>query len=151
MKNIKLVFCIAALSLFIGSPARAPPPAPAPPPPAKSLKDNKFGRPDGQFSYDYKAESENLVLFWDKSFGKNPATYADKLSRFYPDEILREGERCYTYYVDKLKFADKKKSLSSRYKMIIWMYNDDKTTAYGWGEDGVGMMWMRPCRAQTYP
>ena len=151
MKNIKLVFCIAALSLFIGSTAWAKSKEKEIKISAKSLKDNKFGRPDGQFSYDYKAESENLVLFWDKSFGKNPATYADKFRRFYPDEILREGERFYTYYVDKLKFADKKKSLSSRYKMIIWMYNDDKTTAYGWGEDGVGMMWMRPCRAQSYP
>lgn len=147
MKNIKLGFCIAALLLFIGSTAWAKSKEKEIKISAKSLKDNKFGRPDGQFSYDYKAESENLVLFWDKSFGKNPATYADKSRRFYPDEILREGERFYTYYVDKLKFADKKKSLSSRYKMIIWMYNDDKTTAYGWGEEGVGMMWMRPCRA----
>lgn len=151
MKNIKLGFCIAALLLFIGSTAWAKSKEKEIKISAKSLKDNKFGRPDGQFSYDYKAESENLVLFWDKSFGKNPATYADKSRRFYPDEILREGERFYTYYVDKLKFADKKKSLSSRYKMIIWMYNDDKTTAYGWGEEGVGMMWMRPCRAQSYP
>ena len=100
--------------------------------PAKSLKENKFNQPDGQFSYDYMAESENLVLFWAKSFGKDPAKYADKGKRFRPEEILKEGERFYNYYVDKLKFADKKKSHSARNKMIIWMYNDDETTAYGW-------------------
>ncbi len=119
--------------------------------PAKSLKENKFNQPDGQFSYDYMAESENLVLLWAKSFGKDPTTYSDKSRRFYPEEILREGERFYRYYVDKLKFVDKKKSYSSRYKMIIWMYNDDETTAYGWGDEGVGMMWVRPCRIQSYP
>lgn len=119
--------------------------------PAKSLKENKFGQPDGQFSYDYMAESENLVLLWAKSFGKNPEKYVDKSRRFYPEEILREGERFYNYYIDKLKFVDKKESYSSRYKMIIWMYNDDERTAYGWGDEGVGMMWMRPCRAQSYP
>lgn len=119
--------------------------------PAKSLKENKFNQPDGQFSYDYMTESENLVLFWAKSFGKEPTKYADKGKRFCPEEILREGERFYNYYVDKLKFVDKKKSFSSRYKMIIWMYNDDQTSAFGWGDEGVGMMWMRPCRAQSYP
>ncbi|SCI09326.1 DUF6055 domain-containing protein [uncultured Bacteroides sp.] len=119
--------------------------------PAKSLKENKFNQLDGQFSYDYMAESENLVLFWAKSFGKDPMNYADKSRRFNPEEILREGERFYNYYRDKLKFVDKKKSYSSRYKMIIWMYNDDNTTAYGWGDEGVGMMWMRPCRTQSYP
>ena len=31
------------------------------------------------------------------------------------------------------------------------MFNDAETTAYGWGDEGVGMMWMRPCRAQSYP
>lgn len=119
--------------------------------PEKTLKENGFNQPDGKFGYDYMAESENLVLLWEKSFGKDPAQYADKSKRFYPDEILREGERFYNYFVDELKFADRKKSHSSRYKMIIWIYNDDETTAYGWGHDGVGMMWFRPCRIQSYP
>lgn len=119
--------------------------------PKKTLKENKFNQPDGEFNYDHMAESENLVLFWAKSFGKDPTTYSDKSKRFYPEEILREGERFYNFYAHKLKFVDRKKSFSSRYKMIIWMHNDDKTTAYGWGDEGVGMMWMRPCRTQSYP
>lgn len=117
----------------------------------KSLKENKFEQPDGEFSYDYMAESENLVLFWAKSFGKDPMKYADESKRFFPEEILREGERIYNYYVDKLKFADRRKSYSAQYKMIIWMYNDAETTAYGWGDEGVGMMWFRPSRINAYP
>lgn len=118
--------------------------------PAKQVKENDF-RKGGRFSHDYKMESENLVLFWESSFGKDPAGYVDKSRRFYPEELLREGERFFTYYVDKLKFADPETSQSARKKMIIWMFNDAETTAYGWGDEGVGMMWMRPCRAQSYP
>lgn len=119
--------------------------------PQKSVKENKFDQPDGEFNYDYMAESENLVLFWTKSFGKDPTQYADPSKRFYPEEILKEGERIYNYFVDVLKFADRKKSYSNRYKMIIWMYNDAETSAFGWGDEGVGMMWFRPCRIQSYP
>lgn len=118
--------------------------------PSNQKKENSFGTPDGKFSMDFKAESENLVLFWEKSFGKDPTIYSDVSKRFYPDEILAEGERFYKLYSDKLKFVDKK-SYASQYKMIIWMYNDEQTTAYGWGDEGVGMMWMRPCRANSYP
>lgn len=104
--------------------------------PAKASKENKFNQPDGEFNYDYMAESENLVLFWAKSFGKNPTMYADKSKRFHPKEILREGERFYNCYSKDLKFVDRKKSHSSKYKMIIWMYNDDQTSAFGWGDEG---------------
>lgn len=119
--------------------------------PDKEMKEYKFGQADGQFDHTHKMESDNLVLFWDKSFGSNPAEYIDQNRRFYPEKILAEGERFFNYYVNKLKFADRFTSQSARYKMIIWMFNDDETTAYGWGNDGVGMMWMRPCRANTYP
>lgn len=118
--------------------------------PEKQKKENEFG-PYGRFSFDYKAESENLVLLWEKSFGKTPETYSDISRRFYPKEILEEGERFYKYYVEKLKFSDKKKSHGATKKMIIWMFNDDNSTAYGWGDEGVGMMWMRPCRTNSYP
>ncbi len=119
--------------------------------PEKSLKKHGFDQPDGQFGYDYMAESANLILVWDKSFGKDPTQYSDKSRRFYPNEILEDGERIYNYYVDRLKFSDRKKSFGNRYKMIIWMYNDEETSAFGWGEDNVGMMWFRPCRINSYP
>lgn len=118
--------------------------------PAKQVKENQFQK-GGRFSYEYMAESENLVLFWESSFGKDPANYTDKSRRFYPEELLREGERFFSYYVDKLKFADPKTSNAARKKMIVWMFNDAETSAYGWGDEGVGMMWMRPCRTQSYP
>ncbi len=119
--------------------------------PQNVAKENGFGQPDGLFDMEHKAESPNLVLFWDKSFGADPTQYDDESKRFDPQAILEEGERFYNYYVDTLHFADREGSKSSDYKMIIWMHNDSDATAYGWGDEGVGMMWFRPVRAKAYP
>ena len=119
--------------------------------PHKQAQEDDYQNPDSRFNYKYKAESENFVVFWDKSFGLNPANYPDKKRRFNPDEFLKEGERFFAYYRDKLKFVDKKRSNLKKHKMILYMYNDAETTAYGWGADKVGMMWFRPCRILQYP
>lgn len=119
--------------------------------PSKQAQEDDYNNPESRFNYKYKAESENIVVFWDKSFGLNPMNYPDKEKRFNPDEFLKEGERFFTYYRDKLKFVDKKRSNLKKHKMILYMHNDDETTAYGWGADNVGIMWFRPCRIQEYP
>ena len=119
--------------------------------PRKEIKDRGFDQPGGKFGSEYKAESENFVLFWEKSFGNDPTQYADPEKRFHPEKILMEAERFYHHYVEKLKFVEKGRSYTDKYKMIIWMHNDNETTVYGWGGDKVGMMWMRPCRAKSYP
>lgn len=119
--------------------------------PEKQMKDNKFNQPDGNFSDEYKAESENLVIFWDKAFGKDPQLNPDEARRFFPDEILSEGERFFRHYTDELRFVDKRTSFSGKRKMIIWIYDDDETSAFGWGDEGVGLMWFRPCRINGYP
>ena len=119
--------------------------------PERDIKKHGLNVSDGRFGYDYKAESENLVLFWEKSFGKDPAINMDEGKRFYPDEILTEGERYYKYFVDKMKFVQKGKSYTDKYKMIIWMYDDEERTVYGGAHDKVGMCWFRPCRINSYP
>lgn len=119
--------------------------------PQKQTKEHDYNNPESQFNHKYKAESENFVVFWDKSFGTTPTQYPDEKMRFNPDEFLKEAERFYTYYRDELKFVNKKTSNLRKYKMILYIYNDDETTAYGWGGDKVGIMWFRPCRIQQYP
>ena len=119
--------------------------------PQKQAKEDNYDDPESRFNHKYKAESKNFVVFWDKSFGLDPTTYSDESRRFNPKEFLKEGERFFAYYRDKLKFVDKKRSNLKKYKMIIYMYNDAETTAYGWGADEVGIMWFRPTRIQKYP
>lgn len=119
--------------------------------PQQDIEEHGFNDPEGAFGYDYKAESENLAIFWAKSFGKDPASIQDENRRFFPQEILEEGERYYRYFIDKLKFVLKGKSYTDRYKTIIWMYDDDVRTAYGGAHDSIGMVWFRPCRISGYP
>ena len=61
--------------------------------PRKEIKDRGFDQPGGKFGSEYKAESENFVLFWEKSFGNDPTQYADPEKRFHPEKILKEAER----------------------------------------------------------
>lgn len=119
--------------------------------PEKQAKEDDYNNPKSRFNHKHKAESENLVVFWDQSFGKDPTQYKDEKMRFNPTEFLKEGERFFTFYRDKIKFLDKKTSNLKKHKMILYIYNDNQTTAYGWGNNQVGMMWFRPSRIQKHP
>ena len=119
--------------------------------PEQDIKKHGLDKADGNFGYEYKAESENIALLWDKSFGMVPETNPIIEKRFYPDEILAEAEKNYKFFIDKMKFVIKGKSYFDKYKLIIWMYNDDERTVYGGAHDKVGMTWFRPCRIDSYP
>lgn len=119
--------------------------------PENDIKKHGMDVSDGKFGYDYMVESENLAIFWEKSFGKDPSVNSNKDKRFYPKEILSAGERYFSYFVDKMKYLQKGKSYADKYKMIIWMYDDEERNAYGGAHDKVGMCWFRPCRLNSYP
>lgn len=119
--------------------------------PEKQAKEDDYSNPKSRFNHKYKAESENLVVFWDQSFGADPTQYKEEKMRFNPTEFLKEGERFFTFYRDQIKFLDQKTSNLKKHKMILYIYNDSETTAYGWGNDQVGMMWFRPSRIQKHP
>lgn len=119
--------------------------------PEQDIKKHGLDKADGNFGYEYKAESENIALLWDKSFGMVPETNPIIEKRFYPDEILAEAEKNYKFFIDKMKFVIKGRSNFDKYKLIIWMYNDDERTVYGGAHDKVGMTWFRPCRIDSYP
>lgn len=112
---------------------------------------NDYANPNSQFNYECMAESDNFVVFWDKSFGKDPTKYMDPKKRFNPNEFLKEGERFYHCFTDKLKFIKEGASYTDKYKMLLYIYNDSNATAYGWGADNIGIMWFRPVRIQNFP
>lgn len=119
--------------------------------PERDYKQHGFDDPEGRFSYDYMKESKNLAIFWEKSFGKDPTVNADKEKRFYPDEILEEGEKYFNFFIKKMKFLKRRGSHADKHKMIIWMYDDEDKTAYGGANENVGMVWFRPARISGYP
>ncbi len=60
--------------------------------PEDDLKKHGFDVPDGRFGYDCMAESDNLVIFWERSFGKEPAVNMDESKRFYPNVCNLPGK-----------------------------------------------------------
>lgn len=112
---------------------------------------NDFNSPDAEFSHSRKLESENIVIFWSKEFGANPLLHADEKKRFDVQEASRELERFYRYYVDVLKLVEKGKSLSDKYKILLFVIGGDENTAFGGGAEEVGCLWTPAVRMSKAP
>jgi len=106
----------------------------------------------GEYSFKRMKQTENLAIFWAKKFGTDPMANPDTLLRFDVDYILREGERIYNFYVNDLKFVEKGKSITDKYKCLIYIVDSKDATAYGGGEDNIiGAFWAPPVRMRKAP
>lgn len=115
-------------------------------------EENDYNDENSSFNYKHMASTANVAILWQSSFGSDPSKNPDKTKRFDVNETLREAERFYTYYTDVLKFVHKGKSLSDRYKLVIFVLDDEDQTAYGGGADKkIGAAWFRPARMQNAP
>jgi hypothetical protein len=115
-------------------------------------KNNNFKNDTSEYCYKRMKESENIAIFWAKKFGNNPMANPDSSQRFNVDEILKESERIYNYYVNVLKFVEKKKSITDKYKCLIFIIDSKERTAFGGGEENkVGIFWAPPIRMNKKP
>lgn len=113
---------------------------------------NDFENPESQYSYTRMIQSDNIVLFWDKEYGNDPTSNSIENKRFNPEEALQECERFYNYYVKDLKIVEKGKSLTDKYKLLMFVFGGDEGTAYGGGEeDKVGILWTNASRITAKP
>lgn len=113
---------------------------------------NNFKNDTSEFSFSRMKESPNMAIFWSKKFGSDPLNNPDSTLRFNTTEILKQGERIYNYYVDKLKFVEKGKSLTDKYKCLIFIINSKEGTAFGGGaENKIGIFWAPPARMSKGP
>ncbi|WP_320018692.1 DUF6055 domain-containing protein [Labilibaculum manganireducens] len=113
---------------------------------------NDFSCDTSKYCYKRMVQSANIALFWDKEFGGNPMTNADETKRFDANEALKECERFYNYYVNDLKIVQKGKSLSDKYKLLMFVFGGKEGTAFGGGEeDKVGVLWTPATRINRAP
>jgi len=118
----------------------------------KVPKENNYDDPNSEYSNLRKLESENIVVFWAKDYGDDPANYPDLTKRFDPHEIIAECERIYKLYVEDLKFIEKGNSLTDKFKLLIYVFSEDDGTAYGGGaEEKVGVIWTPAVRINKKP
>ncbi|ARS40216.1 hypothetical protein CA265_11360 [Sphingobacteriaceae bacterium GW460-11-11-14-LB5] len=112
---------------------------------------NDFNDDNSTFSNKRKVESDNVVIFWSKEFGDDPMQNKDTTKTFDVKKSLLETERFYNYYIDQLKVLKKGKSVSDRYKALVFIYGGNDATAYGWGKDSVAILWTPAVRVHRYP
>jgi len=115
-------------------------------------ENNNFDSDTSEFNFRHMKQTENLAIFWSSKFGTDPMANTIEKERFNPDEILKEGERIYKYYVDSLKFVEKGRSITDKYKCLIFIINSNEGTAYGGGDENkVGIFWAPPVRMNKAP
>ncbi len=112
---------------------------------------NDFNNPESEFSYHRNLESENIVIFWAKEFGADPMKNPEEKKRFDVRNASEELERFYDYYVNVLKIVEKGKSLSDRYKILLFVIGGDEQTAFGGGAENVGCLWTPAVRMSKAP
>ena len=113
---------------------------------------NDFNNEESEFSYKRMAESDDIAIFWSKEFGSDLSKNPDSSLRLDINQILRECDRFYNFYVDSLSFVNKGKSVTDRYKLLIFVFKGKEGTAFGGGEDKkVGIAWTPLSRISKAP
>jgi hypothetical protein len=114
-----------------------------------------FTSKNSKYSNFRKAETPDVVLFWDKFYGDDPTNNPDLSKRFNVKEVLAETQRYYDYYVNVLKFVEKGNSVTDKYKAIVyvtWNEGGDNGTAFGGGADNkIGVFWTPASRISKGP
>ncbi len=112
---------------------------------------NDYARDTSRYNFSRMSESENIAVLWHKEFGADPGSNPDSTKRFKLDEVVRECERFYDFYVNKLKFVEKGHSVTDRKKALLFVIGGEEHTAFGGGEEDVGILWTPPVRMNKAP
>lgn len=113
---------------------------------------NDYQSKNSQFNVHRMAATENLAAFWEPGFGSHPSTTSDAEFRFPLDDLMKEADEMYVFYRDVLKFVEKGKSLTDKYRMLLYFYYSTEGTLYGGGSDNkVGVAWITPGRVKYPP
>jgi hypothetical protein len=114
---------------------------------------NDFNNPDSEFCFKRSKSTDNFVLFWAKEYGDDPMANPVANRRFNVDEILKESDRFFNYYVDTMKWVgDKDKSYANKYKFLFFVIGGSGGTAFGGDIDRkVGAFWTPATRINKGP
>lgn len=117
----------------------------------RDLKDNDFTRSDSKWSYARMAYTDDVIVFWDKAFGKDLSKAPDlegQNMKVDIDNLLSRLQSYYDYFKNRLKFI-KPGSKADKYRMMVMLNYTLEGTAYGGDYDGqIGALWISPNRVQ---
>jgi len=162
MPEFVLIALFASVATMALVPAQTPAPAANPTDGGKELllpkrigqvpEGNDFNNPDSEYSFKRSRATPNIVLFWAKEYGDDPMANPEQGRRFNVDEVVQACERSYDYYLNKLEWLDKRKSLAARYKFLVFVTGGGSNTAYGGSIDNkIGAFWTPATRIHRGP
>ena len=95
------------------------------------------------WNVNYMIESDNVAILWDRTLGRNPKTAQRP---FDPEEARDASEEIYAYLRNKLKFASKPGTFADKYKLLVFVENEEGSDAAGGGDtkNKVAMLWIKP-------
>ncbi|MFD0894247.1 hypothetical protein KBB96_09550 [Luteolibacter ambystomatis] len=114
---------------------------------------NDWQNPESVFCFKRSKSTEYFAMFWAKEYGDDPMANPDSRQRFNVDEVLKEADRYYDYYVKTLKWFNPATAAAAKYKMLIFVIPDDKSgTAWGGETEGkIGTFWTPATRINKGP
>jgi hypothetical protein len=113
---------------------------------------NDFNNPESEYSFKHSKSTDNFVLFWAKEYGDDPMSNTVTNRRFNVDEVLKECDRFYNYYIDTMKWVDKDKSYATKYKFLLFVIGGSGGTAFGGTVDNkIGAFWTPATRINHGP
>jgi len=81
-------------------------------------------------------QNDDIVIFWESGFGADPSS-ASASYKVDINKMLQEAQKAYDFYVDSLKFVIKGKSVTDKYKLMIFLLYSTDWAAYGSGQDNL--------------
>lgn len=107
-----------------------------------------FYNENSQWNVYHMLEGKDIAILWDKAFGKDPKMgNVVAKRRFNPEVLMRAAQNAYDFIRQQLKFATLPDTGADRYKFLLFVRNDDKTSAMGGGYKGVPILWLSPSHA----
>ncbi|MDD2560639.1 MAG: DUF4859 domain-containing protein, partial [Bacteroidales bacterium] len=108
---------------------------------ADDLKNLNLNSSSSQYCWERSRESENFICFWEAGLGSDPINAGNK--KVDVDDLLAKAEIYYDVYKNRMKFIVPGESKADKYKMIIFLWDDDEWGAYGGGSsDVIGAIWV---------
>lgn len=110
-----------------------------------------------RWNFAHSRESEHFVVFWDKQYGSDPATFSGTISdsdgswsgNVDIDDMLSKAEQFFDTNVNVLQMAKLGDSFLDKYKMSVYLLWMSGWQATGSGYDNtIGALWVSPNTCQ---
>lgn len=112
---------------------------------------NDYDDPASDYSFARMVEGPNVAIFWHREYGDVPMNNPDPGRTFNPYRMLEETERFYRFYVDEMEYVRKGQSVTDDRKLLVYVFGGDGGTAFGGGQDSVGIFWTPAVRVNREP